>query len=79
MFESVFYQDIQANPTRVGLSEDEMNTPAIGVSLSKEEFPRPDDLTHPDNFNEFYISLPAAKALMVDLRNSIEALEKGEV
>lgn len=46
----------------------------VGLSFPLPEPVRPDDLDHDDNFEDVFIPVAAAKALLIDLRDAIESI-----
>ena len=76
----VFYQAVGVGVASVAFSDEEDSPTQAVVSLM---FPKsvpvyPDDPEHEDNFNDVFISIPAAKTLLIDLRDAIEAATTGK-
>lgn len=46
----------------------------VGLSFPLPEPVRPDDLDHEDNFEDVFIPVAAAKALLIDLRDAVESI-----
>jgi hypothetical protein len=49
--------------------------PVIGLSFPIANPPKPDDPEADENYEDVFISIAAAKAMLVDLRDAIEAAQ----
>ena len=52
--------------------------PSISLVIPKEK-PFDDDPENPDNYEDLFMSIAAAKALQVDLREILEDFDKGKL
>jgi hypothetical protein len=69
-----FYQEVCVGVAFVSDTEAGPTQQVIGLSFPLPEPVRPDDLNHEDNFEDVFISVSAAKALLIDLRDAIESI-----
>lgn len=49
----------------------------VSVCFPKQNPPFPDDPNHDENFDDRFLTLAAAKTLLIDLRNAIEDVVAG--
>lgn len=69
-----FYEGVCVGVASVSSSEGGPQQQVIGLSFPLPEPVRPDDLEHEDNFEDVFIPVAAAKALLVDLRDAVESI-----
>lgn len=68
-----FYESVCVGVASVS-SEENGPQQVIGLSFPLPEPLRPDDLDHDDNFEDVFIPVATAKALLIDLRDAIDSI-----
>lgn len=73
-----FYQAVGVGVASVSLDEHaEKGTPVVSLIFPKQEMVYPDDPDHEDNYEDVFISIAAAKTLLIDLRDAVESAVTG--
>jgi hypothetical protein len=73
-----FYESVGVGVASVSPTEDaEHATTVVSLVFPKEIMVRPDDPFHDDNYEDVFISIAAAKTLLIDLRDAVEAAVSG--
>ena len=68
------YDAIGVGVATVESLEGEGEMDVIGLSFPLFNPPRPDEPNHDDNFEDVFMPVSAAKALLIDLRDAIESV-----
>jgi hypothetical protein len=74
-----FYNAVGVGVATISTEPDsEKGQPAVSLIFPKDVPVYPDDLNHEDNFEDVFLSVAAAKTLLIDLRDAVEAAVSGK-
>ena len=74
-----FYENLGVGVAEVAAEESsETTTTVVSLIFPKETPVYPDDLHHPENFDDVFLSLSGAKALLIDLKDAVNAAVSGQ-
>lgn len=74
-----YYEAVGVGVASISMDEDaEKGTPVVSLIFPKEVPVYPNDLEHEDNFEDVFLSIAAAKTLLIDLRDAVEAAVSGK-
>lgn len=69
-----FYDCVCVGVAMGSNTEDGELTPMVGLSFPLPNPPHPEDPDHSDNFEDVFLSVAAAKAMLVDLRDAVDSI-----
>ena len=74
-----YYEAVGVGVASVSMDENaEKGTMVVSLIFPKEVPVYPDDLEHEDNFEDVFLSIAAAKTLLIDLRDAVESAVTGK-
>lgn len=72
------YEWVSIGVAKLGDPDKGPLTQCIGLGFPKEDMPNPDDECDPANYEDKFLTLAAAKSLLIDLKQAIDACVEGK-
>ena len=69
-----YYEGVGVGVAEASLQEDGPTSPVVGLAFPIPDPPYPSEPDHPDNFEDVFISVSAAKSLLIDLKDAIDSI-----